>query len=1016
MGGASFSKEDTHDASKRGIVISSRLAASCVFMLSIEYVVYCADSLDLNRGIIVSFLAGRAKKIGQNFLASKIRLTQQENTWHLKCFLLLLMKKIILIIIVNVIVNFNSAQASDLKGLVSLQGETFNFELTGQKNWDYDVKRVKEKNQTKIQLYVKSLDQNAVDKIKNIENPFVKSIQVTPQSVDGRWLVEFTLKNDQVETFDYLTDQPSKLIVDFYLTDTPLIETPVEKASLTAPKSKPAKKDKVAQLKKPAHEETEFKKRAPADVDVLNIDAQSTELETSLFLKAGLYDGGDSKFSRFSMRDTEYNDESVIRSQNNYYLKFPMLESDFSFWNKIKENKPGYEFALNNTEENKQARLLKILFDKKRYLVFIQTSEWFKNKFPESKYLESVAFMTADAFLELWKDEKNETFYEQAQNAYRQTLLKYPDSVLAERTSLMTGMYAVEKLDYMGAIRDLNYHIENKRYSEKISKQYALLGMAHCYSKMNKLDDALKILDQLEKESKNPVIQAEVGVRRGDFYFTARRYADALNAYGQAVKKYGDVAKMFPSLHFNKMEAFFWDKKYKESHAAALEFVQIFPAHPFAPYALTRVGELLDIMGAEQSKSVGSYLETHFRYGDSPKTIVARLHLLSARMKSMKTEELEETLKKMDVLSLNSELQNVDQFKIAMISDGFARRKEYPRAINILSKFYQQNPLRLDAQQVTQRIVRNINDELKYLVDNQKYKEVLKTYRDYSDNWLKGQNRIDTDYLLGLAYENAGAYNVSIEKFNKTLSRMEAIKGTKKEKVVLVNEYLPSADELNLKLAASHFENKNFQDSYQALEKIKDPLSLGEEQQLQRVLLASKLYEQKGDYDTSIRYLSELAHLWEGKAQLLLPALIRLAEMQMKKNDISDSLSTYQRAVDILVAHEADPNQLHLIGKQYPELLVKQGKTPEAIAVLAQLINKFSDKHSMSQEKYMLGSLHFKNGEIKKAEQSWSQIKGEGSEIWKKLSTEKLKQAAWDDDYKKHIKRIPAMSQTEEAK
>ena len=36
--------------------------------------------------------------------------------------------------------------------------------------------------------------------------------------------------------------------------------------------------------------------------------------------------------------------------------------------------------------------------------------------------------------------------------------------------------------------------------------------------------------------------------------------------------------------------------------------------------------------------------------------------------------------------------------------------------------------------------------------------------------------------------------------------------------------------------------------------------------------------------------------------------------------------------------------------------------------------------------------------------------------IWKKLSQEKLKQASWDVNYKKHIKRIPAMAQKEETK
>lgn len=906
------------------------------------------------------------------------------------------------------------SKAADIKGLVSLQGETFNFELTGQKNWDYDVKRIKEKNQSKVQLLVKTLDEETLNQIKNIENPFVKSIQVIPRSVDGRWIVEFTLKSDQVETFDYLTDQPSKLIVDFYLSEASPEATATEKLEKPVLKFKTAKK--TAAVINTSPDKDRLVKRAPADVDVLNLDANSSEIEESLFSRSGLYDGGDSKFSRFVMRDTDYNEASVIRSQNNYYLKFPMLESEFSFWNKIKENRPVYEFKKTDSDENKQVRLLKTLFDKKRFLVFTQTAEWFKSKFPNSEYLEMVSYMGADALMELWKEDKNEIFYEQAQNAYKQALVRYPDSVLAERTSLIMGMYAIEKLDFMGAIRSFNAHVENKKYADKISKPYAQIGLAHSYSKINRLSDALALLSKLEKESRNPLILAEVAVRKGDFYYSTKKYDEAIVAYEKAKEKFSIVSQLFPSVHFNKMEAYFWNKQYKESHAAALDFAKTFPAHSYAPYALTRVGELLDILGAQQSQVVGSYLETHFRYGDSPKTIVARLHLLSTRMKSMKKEELEQTIKKMDELAQKSELQNIDQFKIAMVSDGFARRKEYRRAVDILSKFYQQNPLRQDSQQVTQRIVRNINDELKHLVDNEKYREVLKTYRDYSDTWLKGQNRIDTDYLLGLAYDHAGAYNVSIEKFNKTLANLIAIKGTSKEKVILVNEYLPTTDNLYLKTANAHFENKSFQDSYQALENIKRPLDLSDEDQLQRVMLASKLYEQKGDVETSIRYLTELSRLWEGKPVLLLPALLRLADMQTKKNDISDAIKTYQKCLDITLGDEGtDHKNIVTLGKEYPELLVRQNKSEEAIPVLSKLINKYSSKFPMSQEKYFLGNLYFKNGEIKKAETAWAQIKGDDSKIWKKLSEEKLKQASWDDDYKKHLKRIPAMSQMEES-
>ena len=105
------------------------------------------------------------------------------------------MKIINLITIILCAVSLRSVQAADLKGLVKNQGETFNFEIAGQKNWDYDLKRIKDKKHTKIQLFIKVADENSISKISQIENPFVESVSVINQAAPGQWLIEFVLKN-----------------------------------------------------------------------------------------------------------------------------------------------------------------------------------------------------------------------------------------------------------------------------------------------------------------------------------------------------------------------------------------------------------------------------------------------------------------------------------------------------------------------------------------------------------------------------------------------------------------------------------------------------------------------------------------------------------------------------------------------------------------------------------------------------------------------------------------------------
>lgn len=907
--------------------------------------------------------------------------------------------------------SLNSLAANSIKGAVSLEGETFNFELSGQKNWDYDLKRVNEKGQSKVLLFVKSLDQDFIDKIRNVENPYVQSINVTKNAIDNKWLVEFNLKNNQVETFDYLTDQPSKLIIDFYKSEDVVNEVKLN-AEVKVKSETSAKKEKSHSLKKVAAKNS-TNQRKPAQADVLTVNNENVpSIEGSILAKAGLYDAGDAQFTRFAMNESDYKEESVIRSRGNYYLKFPVLESEFSFWKKMKENPPDYQVKTENNEENKQFRLLKTLFSKKRYLVYLQTAEWFKNKFPNSKYLEMLSFMMADAYVELWKAEKIDSFYEQAQNAYREALEQYPNSELAERTSLLSGMLAIDRTDYMSSIRKLQAHIDNKKYDNKISKQYAMIGLAYSYSKINKVEDGLKYLTEIEKSTKDEHVLTEVAVRRGDFYFNSKKLSDAIKTYEEAIKKFPMVEKSYPSAFFNKMEAQFWLSQFKESHKSALGFAQYFPSHEFAPYALTRVGELIEIMGGDLSKSVGAYLETHFRYGDSPKTIIARLHLLSTRMKSMKVEELEQTLAKMDELALKSELENVDQFKVAMVADGFSRRQEYLKAIDILSKFYQSNPTRRDAKQVTQRIAKNISDQLKLLSDQGDYKQLLKTYQQYSDTWLKTYPRIDTDYFLGLSYESAGVYGDAIAKYKKVLADLYLLKGTALEKETHVNQYLPSFESLYLKLAKNSFENLSFQDSYQYLVKIEKPLNLADEEQIQRVQLAASLYDKKGDKQTAIRYLSELSQVWYGKDHLTIPVLLQLADLQISENKEADAIITYEQSREILFnSKKPIEKDFKKLLNSYSALLVKQGKLNEAITFLNEAFVKHGNKYNLNQERYYLGNLYYEKGELKKAEGAWANLKDEGSNLWKKLSQEKLRQASWDIEYKKHLKRIPAMSQ-----
>lgn len=956
---------------------------------------------------------------------------------------------------------YTKAWSSDSPVQLKTQGDTLSFELTGQNDWNYDLKRSVEKNQTKVLLTVKGIESDNYDRIKNIKNPFITGIKVIPNAVDGKKQIEFTLSSNKVETFDYLTDYPSKLIVDFYYNekfktadnngetdDTKIIDSQTKTSKLSKnnqtvqlkkmKKSGPRlvglsqgtnsqdetdedrlyfknfRNDEFEEGNKPTSKQIaaikikEKSSRNPAN-DYLRVDdfqSANNSSDEKVDLKAGLFNGDSDQFSRFKLKSFEIKSSYAPRAAVDYFIQYPLLDRPFSFWTKMKENRPEYEIQPENTEENKQIRLIKKLYDKKRTLVLRQTTDWYANKYPKSKYLEMAYAMTADSFVESWEKDNRSQDMDWAQSYYKKLMDNYPQSALFERTSLATGFLDLEKQNYLGALRKFKLHSDNEKFKNKNSKYYADLGMSYCLAKLNKIDDAIKIVDEVEDAAQDPLVKSEAAFRKGDFLMVTEKYMAVKDQYTGAAKKYPQYIQNYPNGVFNKMEALFRLDLNLEAHAAALDFIQSFPRHDYAPYALTRLGELLEILGAPQEKAVGAYLETHFRYGDSAKTIVARLHLLSTRMKGMKEIELKTTIEKMNELAQKSDLENIEQFKSTMISDGYVRRKEFDQAIKTLLSFYQNSPSKKNSEQVTNRIKNSIHNYIQFLSENGKHKDVLKVYKQYADNWIRKQERADTFFHLGRAYQSAGAYGEALKKYE--LAELKLSSERSPASISSLDGAMPKMEEVYLSQAQSLFEQNNPQGSEKVLDKIKNPDVLSAPDQIARVNLASHLYEKRGDIDTAIRYLSEVIRVWKSQPDLVADSAIRVAKLWNK----AESPQRGIEILDHLLQEKISTQNIRKIYRAKSDIAIEAKLSDIAINSLTYIVNPQANpvaaNQDMAREKYQLGELYFEKGEMKKAEDTWSSFADKDDKFWSQLANEKMKSAQWQGEYKKYLKRIPA--------
>ncbi|MBS1971516.1 MAG: tetratricopeptide repeat protein [Bdellovibrionales bacterium] len=937
-------------------------------------------------------------------------------------------------IVVSLLVSLVSASfanAAKISSLIADQGDTVHLELSGQQNWDYDLRRVEKSGKSYLQLTVDAMDDASLKKLLSFKSDMVTSVSVDKSGPDGKYIVSFQVPGDEIESFDYLTDQPSRLIVDFY------VNAQNKKPATTAKAAKPAAAAKAAENEEgdaptelpkknakstetPAKSKTvaakagkDGKTRKPATADVLVVKNDGPNSHDSTESRSGLFDGGDPNFERFTIKDYEIKEDAMLRSKEGYFIPYPMIRAENHYWERMKIASPIYEIAPKQTDENKQARLLLTLFENKRYAVYLKTEEWFQKKYPESEYNDLVDFMTADVYKNLWQDKEDPKYYEIAQVKYKQAIQKHPKSPLVERTSLMLGNMALEKGDSMDAIRLFNEHIE-KGYAGKadaLSNDLAKIGTGIAYLKLNRYQEAADIFTKLQKESPYKEIKSEAAYREGDVYVQAKNYQKAVDTYKDAIKKYPEYQNEYPNAFYNQAEALFGMGNYRQALDAYLDFMKKFPSHEHAAFAMTRMGELLDILGADKSRVIGAYLETYFRYGESNNAIIARLRLTSARMKGMKPKEADAATKEILSLVKKLDIPNIEQFGTLMIAEGYTARGEHEKAIDLLTKYYQQNPTTVDRDLVKRRIVGNITDEIHDQINAGDFIKALKTHSKYAENWLKNSDRIDTKFYLANAFEMAGAQEQAEKYYRDVLNQVYAIKGSTADKELTATKRKPSEDELNLRLANTTFQQKKFNQAYDYLRNIKNPENLSEAQQIERVRVAVDLLEKRGDLDSAVRYLTELLKTWKGQASLVAEPYLRLAQLEVKQGKPDSAIESLKK-IDILMNDsKAVPVNVHaksleLLGQLY----LDKGDGPNAIAAFDKLLSTYEETRPLSSIRYKLGQIYFKKGEVQKAADVWSPLKGHKNQFWYNLAQEQLKNSEWRDDYKKYIQRIPAMS------
>ncbi|MDZ4677644.1 MAG: tetratricopeptide repeat protein [Oligoflexia bacterium] len=906
----------------------------------------------------------------------------------------------------------STADARGLKVTFRSLKDATHVEITGQNEWRYDKSQVTVDEYNIVRIQFQGVTPEEIKSLSDLKDQRVKLVTIKA-GTNNDALIEFKLADRGMQVFDYQTTDPVNLVFDIYK-EVPQPKKSVEKnlENKKINKTHAIKADPLAGLVVRSQVKSKNNQRKIASVDHPELGPQPALLsgaspDAILQLKYGIFDGGDKDLKRFHIYDEDIKESALIKSQENIYLRFPEVIVSQPYLKNILAETIAYEIEPQDDEENQQARLAIKLFKDNKPALVLRTLKFFREKFEKSKYDNVLEYVEADTYFKLWLRDHNRVDFESAMARYKELLDKYPTDPKRYRTLMIVGLNYIDVGNHFGALSA--FQVGMTRYPDSPFYWQMRIAVGDALRELNKNDAAIKEFESIENDPRSTTFGVEARYRRGDVYFRSRDYSTAIKEYKEALNRYPTKWALGPNLYFNNAEAQFWLKDYKASLESFRNFLLRFPSHEHGGYAMTRIGEILEILGAPKHKVTGAYLESYFRYRGSPGAYLAKVRFNSERFGNMKEKELNAARKEFKDEMPEGKMEHVDTFVKLAEADGLLLRKNFDASFDILVKFYQSNTLSPHLFIFKNRIVNNLTEKIAFYNSKKDYVKALDIYLHNTDSWLLKSSRIDTRYFAGKAYEGLNILDESAKYYTQCLVDYEVLT-PERLRYSKAFENLPSPDQLNLRLAKVSYESNQFKKADDHLGKIVKLKDMSDAERVERSLILASVAEKSERFDLAELALKDLTEQWKGQPSLLVEPWYRLAKLSFDQNKNSEALGWVQKLNT--VSQENTDIKPEIIRKGLElaaDIHLKEGKPNEAGKAYKLILEKHHAGMPTASVRYRLGKIYFDQKNFGEATKIWNVLKEDkNAALWEKMAQEQLAQIQWNEKYKRYVDRKPA--------
>ncbi len=542
---------------------------------------------------------------------------------------------------------------------------------------------------------------------------------------------------------------------------------------------------------------------------------------------------------------------------------------------------------------------------------------------------------------------------------------------------------------------------------------------------------AYKIYDKCQKSGgiKDSRIFQEMNHSWGDVYFQRKQFRKSVDAYQKALHEYPEFK--FPHVYYNLAESLFWLGQWNQSLKSYHRFIKTFPSHPYESYALARIGELLDILGANKEKIMGTFSENHFRFQGHPGAQLSRVRWLSEKMKEMKSQNIHKALVEMREVAKKSSLIHMREFVVLKAAESFQHRNEHDRSLSYLITLLKRSG---DSDSINfrefarKRIVENIRFQMREFLIKSNYMGVLEKYKEYEDVWDRYLNlktspqTLDIHYFLAYSFEMSGFDEESLRRYKAILSRLNYLNESGYLRNVESISYL--RESLRLRVAVSYVKTKRQDEAFLLFKKIGivPNKRYRVKNKIERALWLAKIYEKRKQYLRAQNILEEemkglLNFIQPSQGALFISAMISLSKLYLNIENENKAKAILRQA-EIWIQKNQDFKIGDSLKKRFfltkAEVLKGRGEYKEALDIYMKFLKDPISAPWARFVYYKVGDILLNQDQIQDVQKIASTFSEEESHFYHRWIEERLDYKRWIKKHKSSMKMIQMVARLHE--